>query len=136
MYNEALGKLHFWMMFIGFQLVFIPMFEVGVQGMNRRIADYPAAYEGLNVFITLSALFLGASFVFFAWNLVLSWISGPVAESNPWRVRTLEWQTSSPPPLHNFDADPVITGNPYDYGQSHAAPHARLGLAPSAGDGA
>ncbi len=136
MYNEALGKLHFWLMFIGFQLVFIPMFEVGVQGMNRRVADYPAAYQGLNTFISLSALLLGSSFVFFAWNLFFSWIRGPVAESNPWRARTLEWQTSSPPPIHNFDVDPVFTGFPYDYGEPRAAPHSRFGLAPSAGDGA
>jgi cytochrome c oxidase subunit I len=136
MYNETLGKLHFWTMFIGFQLVFIPMFEVGVQGMNRRVADYPAAYEGLNLFISLSAFLLGASFLVFTWNLASAWIRGPAAEANPWHARTLEWQTSSPPPIHNFDVDPVITGFPYDYGEPRAAPHARLGVAPTAGDGA
>lgn len=136
MYNEGLGKLHFWLMFIGFQMTFIPMFEVGVKGMNRRIADYPAAYEGYNTIITLSAFLLGSSFIFFAYNFFFSLVRGPVAEANPWHARTLEWATSSPPPVHNFDVDPVVTGFPYDYGDSRAAPHVRLGVAPSAGDGA
>jgi cytochrome c oxidase subunit I len=136
MYSETLGKLHFWTMFIGFQLVFIPMFEVGVQGMNRRVADYPADYADLNLFISISAFLLGLSFIVFTWNLAAAWIRGPVAEANPWRARTLEWQTASPPPIHNFDVDPVITGFPYDYGEPRAAPHARVGIAPSAGDGA
>ena len=126
MFNETLGKIHFWMMFIGFQAVFIPMFQVGVKGMNRRIADYPAAYEGLNLWISVAAFFLGASFIFFTVNMVYSWMRGPKAAANPWQARTLEWQVSSPPPVHNFDEIPTIGGSPYDYGVPDAPAHARL----------
>ncbi len=132
-YNETLAQIHFWLMFIGFQFVFIPMFQVGVKGMNRRIADYPNEYQNLNVFISISAFLLGASFLFFMWNMVASWIRGRAAEANPWHARTLEWLVPSPPPLHNFPTTPVITGSPYDYGEPTAAPHGRLGAAPVAG---
>jgi cytochrome c oxidase subunit 1 len=136
-FNETLGKLHFWLMFIGFQLMFVPMFQVGVQGMNRRVADYPAEYADLNMFISLAAIPLTASFVFFVWNLVWSWVRGPAAEANPWRARTLEWQLPSPPPEHAFPTPPVILGHPYDYGVPGST-HARLSGEPasaSAGDG-
>jgi cytochrome c oxidase subunit 1 len=132
-YSETLGKLHFWMMFLGFQLTFLPMFRVGIQGMNRRIADYPAAYEGYNLFITVAAMLLGASFIAFAWNMVVSWARGPRAVANPWRARTLEWQVGSPPPEHNFHDIPVITGSPYGYGTPSAPAHAAP--QPAAGDG-
>jgi cytochrome c oxidase subunit 1 len=126
MYNERLGQIHFWMMFIGFQLVFLPMFDVGVKGMNRRVADYPAEYADFNLFISLSAFFLGASFLFFTWNMVRSWFVGPVAEANPWRARTLEWQLPSPPPEHAFPSPPTFVGNPYGYGTPGSRHHQPL----------
>lgn len=125
-YNETLGRIHFWLMFIGFQLTFIPMFQVGIKGMNRRIADYPAAYEGLNQWISGAAFLIGLSFVFFVWNMVAAWVSGRRAIANPWFARTLEWQVSSPPPEHNFEGVPVITGSPYDYGVPNAPAHAAV----------
>jgi cytochrome c oxidase subunit I len=125
-FNETLGKLHFWIMFIGFQLVFIPMFQVGVRGMNRRVADYPAAYEDANYWISMSGFLLGASFIFFTANMILSWVSGKQAAANPWGASTLEWQVASPPPEHNFDEIPVIQEGPYEYGVPGATPHARL----------
>ncbi|MEZ4502920.1 MAG: cbb3-type cytochrome c oxidase subunit I [Dehalococcoidia bacterium] len=137
MYNERLAQIHFWMMFIGFQVVFIPMFQVGVKGMNRRIADYPESYGDLNAFISIAAFFLGASFLVFVVNMVTTFVRGPAAEANPWRARTLEWQVSSPPPPYNFATDPVVTGLPYDYGVPDARPHVRMTPmpAPAAGDG-
>jgi len=125
-FNETLGKIHFWLMFVGFQLVFIPMFQVGVKGMNRRIADYPEAYEDYNRFISISGFVLGTSFIFFAANMVLSWVRGRRAVANPWGATTLEWQVSSPPPEHNFESQPTIQGGPYEYGVPGALPHARL----------
>lgn len=125
-FNETLGKIHFWLMFIGFQLVFIPMFEVGVKGMNRRVADYPAAYEDYNLFISISGFVLGASFIFFTVNMVMSWVRGKKAAANPWGARTLEWQVSSPPPEHNFEGQPTFEGGAYDYGTPSAARHGRL----------
>ncbi len=116
MYNEKLGKLHFWWMIIAYNLTFIPMFAVGLKGMNRRVFDYPASMADLNLFISISAFMLGASFLVMVFNLVRAWIRGPAAGDNPWRATTLEWQTSSPPPLENFPRQPVVAGNQYDYG--------------------
>jgi cytochrome c oxidase subunit 1 len=116
MYNQALAKLHFWWMFIGFNITFFVMHWPGIQGMNRRIADYPEAYQPVNLAVSLSAFLLGASFIVFVYNMINSWIRGEAAEANPWQARTLEWQTSSPPPLENFHEQPHVTGHPYDYG--------------------
>ncbi len=142
-YNEKLAKLHFWWMFIGFNVTFLLMHLPGIQGMNRRVADYPDSLEPMNLAVSLAAFFLGASFVVFVFNMVWSWFRGPAAEANPWRARTLEWQTSSPPPVENFHEPPVVTGHPYDYGvpgSKHSAfggamPGALPGAAPAGGGG-
>jgi cytochrome c oxidase subunit 1 len=128
MYNETLGKVHFWGMFIFFNLTFIPLFLVGIQGMNRRIADYPAAFADLNMVASIASFLLAASFLVMVYNLAVSWVRGPVAAANPWRARTLEWQTSSPPPLHNFPQEPEVVGHPYDYGVPGSV-HALIGIA-------
>src|SRR6266545_1341490 len=101
MYDEKLGKLHFWGTFIFFNLTFFPMHIIGVQGMERRIADYPPKYGDWNLFISLASFALGASFMVFVYNMVVSWVRGAPAPSNPWRSLTLEWQVSSPPPSAN-----------------------------------
>ena len=137
MYSERLAQIHFWMMFIGFQLVFLPMFHVGTQGLNRRVADYPdvAIFNNFNLFITGAAFFLGASFIVFFVNMLWSWIAGPVAEANPWRASTLEWQVPSPPPEHNFPEPPVIVGHPYPYGTPGATHTQPMGAPAPAGGG-
>jgi cytochrome c oxidase subunit 1 len=117
LYDERLGKLHFWWVFVMYNATFIPMFQAGLGGMNRRIADYPAELAGINQFISIAAFVLGAGFLVMVYNLVNSWIRGPVASANPWQARTLEWQTSSPPPLTNFATPPVVVESPYSYGQ-------------------
>jgi cytochrome c oxidase subunit 1 len=66
--------------------------------------------------VSIAAFVLGASFIVFVVNMVNAWVRGPAAEANPWGARTLEWQTSSPPPHENFAHPPVVTGMPYDYG--------------------
>lgn len=116
MYNELQGKIQFWWMFIGFNITFLPMFWLGLHGMNRRIADYLPELGGPNMFVSLSGFFLAASFILFLYNMVVSWARGPIAEANPWGARTLEWQTSSPPPLENFEHEPEVIGDPYGYG--------------------
>jgi cytochrome c oxidase subunit 1 len=133
MYNEKLGQLHFWVMMIGFNLTFLPMFYPGLHGMNRRVFTYTHNLQAVNVFISIAAFGLGASFLIFLWNMVYSMLRGPIAEANPWRARTLEWQTSSPPPHENFEATPVITGHPYDYGVPDAKPHMVPQLAGASG---
>ena len=134
MYNETLGKIHFWWMFVGFNVVFFTMHWPGIQGMNRRIPVYQEGLEPVNLFISVAAFILGASFLVFVYNMFYSWIWGPKAADNPWHARTLEWQTSSPPPLHNFPAPPRVTGHPYDYGLPTPA-HGVIGMAGSPAGG-
>jgi cytochrome c oxidase subunit 1 len=123
MYDETLGRWHFWPMFVGFNLTFLPMFWLGANGMNRRIADYTPDLGGVNLFVSLSAFVLGASFLPFIWNMIVSPRRGVVAGDNPWQARTLEWQTTSPPPELNFPRIPEVVSGPYDYGESPATPH-------------
>jgi cytochrome c oxidase subunit 1 len=130
MYNEKLGKLQFWWMIIGFNVTFIPMFWAGINGMNRRIADYSPELAGVNQFVSMAAFFLGAGFIVFVYNMVVSWVRGEKAPANPWNATTLEWMTTSPPPHHNFPAEPEVLGDPYGYGIPGAV-HARIGPAPS-----
>ena len=107
MYDERLGKLHFWLTFVGFNLTFFPMHILGTEGMPRRVADYAPKFADLNMFISIASFGLGASVLVFLYNMITSWKNGPIAPANPWRALTLEWQVSSPPPIFNFDADPA-----------------------------
>ena len=116
MYGERLGKLHFWLTFIGFNGTFFPMHWVGLQGMPRRVADYSAEFGNWNLVISLFSFLLGASTIVFFYNVIVSWARGPIAPSNPWRALTLEWQVSLPPPVFNFDEIPQVVGGPYEYG--------------------
>jgi len=125
MYNERLGRLHFWLTFIGFNATFFPMHLIGTQGMPRRVADYADRFADWNFFISVSSFFLGASTLVFLYNMITSWARGPLAGGNPWRAMTLEWQVSSPPPTFNFDQVPQVVGSPYEYGVP-GAKHALL----------
>jgi cytochrome c oxidase subunit I len=116
MYNERLGKLHFWLTFIGFNVTFFPMHWLGLHGMPRRVSDYADRFGDLNFIISIASFFLGASTVVFIYNMVVSWRRGEPAPANPWRALTLEWQVSSPPPIFNFDEIPQVVGSPYEYG--------------------
>jgi cytochrome c oxidase subunit 1 len=116
MYNERLGKIHFWMTFIGFNVTFFPMHWLGLQGMPRRVSDYADRFGNWNMAISIASFVLGASTVLFLYNMIVSWRRGEPAPSNPWRALTLEWQVSSPPPIFNFDEIPQVVGGPYEYG--------------------
>jgi cytochrome c oxidase subunit 1 len=126
--NERLGKVHFWTMFVFFNLTFFPLFAAGLLGMPRRVSNYNPDLHGLNVFVSISAFCLGLSMLILIGNLVWSLvIKRERSEQNPWQARSLEWQIPSPPPVHNFDEIPVITSAPYGYGEPDAAPVAQLG---------
>jgi cytochrome c oxidase subunit 1 len=116
MYDERLGRLHFWLSFVFFNLTFGPMHFVGLDGMPRRVADYADQYATLNAFISISAFIFGMSFFVFLYNMIISWRLGPKAEANPWRAHSIEWLVSSPPPIFNFDEVPTVVGGPYEYG--------------------
>jgi cytochrome c oxidase subunit I len=116
MYDETLGKIHFWISFVTFNTTFGPMHLIGIDGMPRRVADYAEHYAGWNIFISISAFIFGASFFIFLYNMISSWRHGPPAPANPWQAHTIEWQVSSPPPVFNFDEVPTVVGGPYEYG--------------------
>src|ERR671930_1227178 len=120
MYDESLGKIHFWLSFIFFNLTFGPMHIVGIDGMPRRVSDYAQQYATWNAIISVSAFIFGLSFLIFLYNMISSWRHGPKAAANPWRAHSVEWQGSPPPPIFHFDEVPTVVGGPYEYGVSGA----------------
>ena len=122
MLNERLGQLHFWLNFIGFNLCFLPMHQLGLDGMPRRVADYDPQFAALNMVATLGAFLLAISTVPFLVNALASLKRGEVAGPNPWRALGLEWTVSSPPPIHNFPVPPVVDSDPYGYGERAIPP--------------
>jgi cytochrome c oxidase subunit 1 len=116
MYNERLGRWHFWTTLIAFNVTFFVQHYIGLQGMPRRVADYAPEFADWNMVSTIGAFALGASTMIFVYNMVTSWLRGPPAGPNPWRAMTLEWQVSSPPSKFNFDEIPQVVGGPYEYG--------------------
>ncbi len=109
--NEKLGKTHFWLHFIGFNLTFFPMHSLGITGMPRRIADYDPTNTGwmiMNSLETVGAFIIAISILPFLINVVATLINGEKVGDDPWEGNTLEWATSSPPPSYNFDSLPPI----------------------------
>ncbi|WP_395110538.1 cytochrome c oxidase subunit I [Actinomadura sp. SCN-SB] len=110
MLNDILGRLHFWFLFIGFHTTFLVHHWLGVEGMPRRYADYPAEFTALNRVSSVGAFILGVSTLFFLYNVYRTARHGTRVEADdPWGFgNSLEWATSSPPPRHNFTSIPRI----------------------------
>jgi len=108
--SETLGKWHFWLWFIGMNLAFFPMHFIGLLGQPRRTYTYSPelGVTGMNQLATVGAYLMAVAFLVYVWNLVRSLRRGEPAGPNPWGAATLEWATTSPPPLYNFGRIPVI----------------------------
>lgn len=124
MMNPQLGTIHFWLSFILINVLFTTMMVVGLHGHMRRIAD-PSAYDflkpvkSLNLMMGWVALSLVFTQLLFFVNFIGSLFFGKKASSNPWESATLAWQTSSPPPEHNFDENIIVYGGPHEYGHQN-----------------
>jgi cytochrome c oxidase subunit I len=129
MLDETLGKIHFWVTFLGAYMIFFPMHYIGFLGVPRRYyaigdtAFVPASAHTLNAFISIVALIVGAAQMVFLFNLISSLFKGKPAGGNPWRATTLEWQTPETPPGHgNWGKElPVVYRWAYDYNVPGAA---------------
>jgi cytochrome c oxidase subunit 1 len=121
--NERLGKIHFWLMFVFFNLTFFPLFAAGFLDMPRRVSTYAPHLQALNDFVSVSAFVLGFSMLVFLANLVWSLVFARIpAAENPWASLGIEWQLPTPVPVENFARIPVITSGPYEYGVAGAPP--------------
>jgi cytochrome c oxidase subunit 1 len=116
--NEALGKIHFWIMTPSFLTLTLLMMRVGLLGMRRRVADYDPAlgFDNYHLVMTVAAYLIAISILIFLYNIFVSIKHGEVATGNVWNSRSPEWQVPSPMPVHNYDRPFEVIGEPYDYG--------------------
>ena len=123
MYNEKLGKLHFYLMLPAFYVQSLGQMQVGLLGMRRRIAEYDPTLgiQTSQILVTIAAFVIGTAVLIAVLNLIYSAAKGPVASKNPWRSRSPEFQLASPIPVHNFDVPVEVIGEPYDYGLAGSA---------------
>ncbi len=130
MLDEGLGKVQFVLVFIGFNLTFFPMNQLGLAGMPRRIADYASnvGWNDLNLAATIGGFLIAASMIPFLWNVFISLRGGRAAGDDPWEANTLEWATSSPPPPYNFDRLPEIRSERPLFDQRHGRARHRAAL--------
>jgi cytochrome c oxidase subunit 1 len=117
MYSERWGRIGCVLMFLGFNLTFIPQFMMGAMGMPRRYFNYAEGFGTYHVVSSLGSFFMGFAMLLVAANLIHSLFRGKKAPANPWGAATFEWMTSSPPPHENFvvSPDPDDSYDPYEY---------------------
>jgi cytochrome c oxidase subunit 1 len=115
--NETLGKIHFWLFFIGFNCTFLPMHWLGMLGMPREVATYDPQFTFWNRFESFASYLMTFAILIFFVNVLWSIRYGKRSGPNPWGARTLEWQVPSPPHYYNFKHIPTVYGLPYDFSQ-------------------
>ncbi|MGM0545429.1 MAG: cytochrome c oxidase subunit I [Bacteroidota bacterium] len=115
MFNEIQAKIACFIIFIGFNVTFLPQFAMGILGMPRRYFNYIDEFQGFHQLSTVGAYILGIGLLLVIYYLIASLFNSKKAPANPWGSRGLEWQISSPAPPHNFDHIPVVVHGPYDY---------------------
>jgi len=110
MYSEPIGKLHFWLTFIGVNIVFFPQHFLGLSGMPRRVADYPDAFAGWNLVSSIGSYISGVGALVFFFGVAHAFMRKEHAADNPWGAgaTTLEWTLPSPPPFHQYNELPLI----------------------------
>ena len=110
MLDETLGKLHFWLMMIGFNITFFPMHLLGLHGMPRRVYTYAdgMGFNAGNLAATIGAFMIASSFLVFIWNIIKTWKGPADAPADPWNGATLEWSIPSPPQHFNFAVEPEV----------------------------
>ena len=117
MLDERIGKVAFWIIAIGIQITYYGQFWEGFQGMPRRISNYAPIFANANLMSTIGAYTLMTGWLVFLYCIIHSWRHGEVAPANPWHAKSLEWMVPTPVPLENFLVDPVVTADPYGYGE-------------------
>ncbi|MCF8221815.1 MAG: cbb3-type cytochrome c oxidase subunit I [Bacteroidales bacterium] len=115
MYSNRLAYIAWGILFVGFNLLYFPLFVIGIQGMPRRYFDYLPQFQTGHVISSIGAFILVAGLVVMFYNLIYYRRKGEIASANPWKGVTLEWQIPSPPPLENFEEIPVIKDKPYTF---------------------
>jgi cytochrome c oxidase subunit 1 len=119
MFDERLGTWAFWLVMIGFNVTFMSMFYNGLRGMPRRVATYQPEFTVANRVSTIAAYVIATGMLVFLAAIIHSWRNGAKAPANPWHAKSLEWYVPSPPPLENFEVLPVVTSDPYGYGEEN-----------------
>jgi hypothetical protein len=124
MLDDRLGVANFWLLLVGFNITFFPMHLLGFQGMPRRVYTYPdeIGWGTLNLVASGGAVLLALGGLLLVYNVLRSYSAGALAGDNPWHADTLEWGTSSPPPVYNFLHVPVVEGQNALWDRSDAAP--------------
>jgi cytochrome c oxidase subunit 1 len=115
--DEKIGRIAFWLMFLGVQITFLSMFAAGLAGMPRRVSGYAKALTDSNILSTFGGFIMMAAMLIELYLVVVCWRRGEAAGPNPWGSKTLEWQVPTPVPLENFAVMPVVTSDPYGYGE-------------------
>ena len=115
MYNFKVANIGSFLLFVGFNILYFPQFIIGYQGMPRRYFDYLPQFQWGQIISLIGGFILFAGLIVMVTNLIKGARKGEPASANPWKGSTLEWTIPSPPPVENFDEEPVIKSNPYDY---------------------